>query len=461
MTQASSLQSAIRRTPHAQNTSAATPTRTIQDVPQEIMLQIFSNLSAPDASKASRVCREWNLLLNDNDLWKIFFNRDFKPRGDSSKVENAQKDYKACYILGSNLTNGVCAQHVLRGHTGKVECLAYANEFLFSGSQDKTIRVWHNRTLIRVLSGHKDGITSIFYPNGHKDAVTSLVYADELLCSGSADKTIKVWDIKTGDCLRTLEGHEGAITCLVDADGLLCSGSADNKIKVWDKDTGECLHTLKGHTKRFIGRNGEWMIKGIISLAYADDGKLISCAEDGTIRFWNIDTGDCLDTWDEDYTIRFWNIDTGDCLDTWDEDCTACSLAYSNGMLFAGFVNRTIVVWNLATGACLHRLKCDTCCDTCRVSSLVYEDGLLFACSKHSISIWNTDTGDCLRAFQRNLPFHGRGRDSAPAFANGRLFFSELTYPFEDDHITFCDFRFQRFPILKKSKSASDSCSMS
>jgi len=69
-----------------------------------------------------------------------------------------------------------------------------------------------------------------------------------LLASGSWDKTIKLWNVKTGECIRTLNGHDGMVYSVsFDREGLLASGSWDNTIKLWNVKTGECIRTLNEH----------------------------------------------------------------------------------------------------------------------------------------------------------------------------------------------------------------------
>jgi WD40 repeat protein len=68
-----------------------------------------------------------------------------------------------------------------------------------------------------------------------------------MLASGSGDQTVKLWDVKTGSCLRTLLGHTRwvwSVTFSSD-DKTVVSCSEDETIKIWDVQTGECLKTLK------------------------------------------------------------------------------------------------------------------------------------------------------------------------------------------------------------------------
>ena len=62
---------------------------------------------------------------------------------------------------------------------------------------------------------------------------------DGLLASGS-DDSIKLCDLKTRNCSRTLNGHANSVSSVAfgGADGLLASGSRDNTIKLWNSTTG-------------------------------------------------------------------------------------------------------------------------------------------------------------------------------------------------------------------------------
>lgn len=70
------------------------------------------------------------------------------------------------------------------------------------------------------------------------------------VASGSADKTVRLWDARSGKLLRVLAGHQGAVSSVMFWQGraggivLLASGSYDGTLRIWNPDTGDCLGIL-------------------------------------------------------------------------------------------------------------------------------------------------------------------------------------------------------------------------
>jgi WD40 repeat protein len=101
-------------------------------------------------------------------------------------------------------------------------------EKLASGDFNGTIQLWNPRTgaLLRTLPGnYLTGISAVsFSPDGERLASIS-----------GASETIQLWNLKTGERMRSLVGHEYAVTAIAFApDGqTLISGSADKTVKIW------------------------------------------------------------------------------------------------------------------------------------------------------------------------------------------------------------------------------------
>ena len=76
-----------------------------------------------------------------------------------------------------------------------------------------------------------------------------LISKNELLISGSSDKTIKIWNLNSGECVKTLQGHTNEINSIqLISDVRIISCSSDGFLKEWDLDSSECVKTFKGHS---------------------------------------------------------------------------------------------------------------------------------------------------------------------------------------------------------------------
>ncbi|MCJ7695000.1 MAG: hypothetical protein MUO40_06180 [Anaerolineaceae bacterium] len=98
--------------------------------------------------------------------------------------------------------------------------------------------------------------------------------------SGSTDETLRVWDLASGECLRTLHGHTDSVnTIAITADGRqVVSGSGDKTLKVWDLESCKCLCTLEGHTD------------SVNAIAITPDGRqIVSGGKDKTLCVWDLD----------------------------------------------------------------------------------------------------------------------------------------------------------------------------
>jgi len=161
------------------------------------------------------------------------------------------------------------------GHSDSVKALAVTpnGKQVISGSFDKTIKVWSLKTgaEIHTLRGHSDSVTAIAVTPDGKQVI-----------SGSSDKTIKVWSLKTGAEIHTLRGHSDSVTAVaVTPDGKqVISGSSDKTIKVWSLATGSEIYTV-GIYSKFVS-----------ALAITPNGKqVISGSFDKTIKIWSLETG--------------------------------------------------------------------------------------------------------------------------------------------------------------------------
>jgi len=103
--------------------------------------------------------------------------------------------------------------------------------------------------------------------------------------SASFDKTLRVWDLETGICLRVVQGHSDTVMSVsVSPDGRRAvSASLDKTLRVWDLETGECLRVFNGHRE------------GVFCAGVSPDGRqVVSAGFDKTLRVWDVESGVCL-----------------------------------------------------------------------------------------------------------------------------------------------------------------------
>jgi F-box and WD-40 domain protein 1/11 len=114
---------------------------------------------------------------------------------------------------------------------------------------------------------------------GHGECVYSLQFNSQYLVSGSRDRTLKVWDMNTRRCLRTLAKHRGSVLCLqFDSDpdeDLIVSGSSDSDVIIWKFSTGKPIQTLKQAHR-----------ESVLNVRF-DKRILVTCSKDRTIKVFN------------------------------------------------------------------------------------------------------------------------------------------------------------------------------
>jgi WD40 repeat protein/energy-coupling factor transporter ATP-binding protein EcfA2 len=164
----------------------------------------------------------------------------------------------------------------LQGHTGSVFSLAFSpdGKMLASGSADKTIILWDvasSQQLGEPLNGHSAGVTSVaFSPDG------------KMLASGSADKTIILWDVASGQQLgEPLSGPSAGVTSVAFSpdDKMLASGSADKSVTLWNVTSRQVVNTFADHDN------------GVVGVAFGLGGRILASGSvDGRIMLWEVST---------------------------------------------------------------------------------------------------------------------------------------------------------------------------
>ena len=202
------------------------------------------------------------LTPNKTDTCDSYFKPRFRPWKDV---------YKDRFKVGTNWKYGRCSTKIFKGHTNGVMCLQFDDHVLASGSYDTTIKIWDINTgeELRTLRDHTSGIRC-------------LQFDDTKLISGSLDHTIKVWNWRTGECISTYHGHSDGVLTLHFDSTILASGSRDKTVKIWnfeDKST----FVLRGHT--------DWVNHVKVDSA---SRTVFSASDDCTVRLWDLDSKSCI-----------------------------------------------------------------------------------------------------------------------------------------------------------------------
>ncbi|ETO01801.1 G-protein beta WD-40 repeats containing protein [Reticulomyxa filosa] len=290
--------------------------------------------------------------------------------------------------------------NVLNTLTGHTNCVYSIDSFTFDGSQficsgsdDNTVRVWEIETneQIQLINGHSNTVyyakfspyhyynyrsnvvcfssdakdiyfwdikdnTKLQSFNGHTNSIHEIIFSPfnggKYLCSGSDDKTICLWDVETSKSLHVFNGHEDGVWCVdisplqsnnnnndksnsigvIGGNGYtICSGSYDKTIRIWDIETAKQLNVFKGHNShvKSVKYGSDELVNIILSGSFDTSVRLwdirsgqqvqifnghirsISAVEYSPFVTDNIEVGGnsnvvCSGSWDQ--TIRFWDI---------------------------------------------------------------------------------------------------------------------------------------------------------
>lgn len=220
---------------------------------------------------------------------------------------------------------------LLEGHQASVRCLQVEDNVVATGSMDASIRLWdlsraeylpHEGSLDRTIEEEDDdgigfdGVDKVppaphpssmqdcpmFSLDAHVAEVTALHFRGDTLVSGSADKTLRQWDLVKGRCVQTLDvlwaaaqasatmnsndgqwrntgrlpdasaDFVGALQCF---DAALACGTADGMVRLWDLRSGQVHRSLVGHT-------------GPVTCLQFDDVHLVTGSLDRSIRVSHI-----------------------------------------------------------------------------------------------------------------------------------------------------------------------------
>ncbi len=215
-----------------------------------------------DVAQNYKVIKEFS--FGDDPITALHYNH----KGDKISIGSMQclQIYKSSNFKRITSKKKAHATYVKSGN------FSPDDQFIVSSSwKDNALVIWESSTLKQVIELSESIWTddAIFTPDGNY--VISCNHAN----------TVKVWDLKTGNIVKTFAGHtDWVYGAKITKDmKTLITGSFDQTIKIWDFKTGKLLHTLTGHKD------------GIAALSLSPNDQLIASASvDGVLIVWDVTT---------------------------------------------------------------------------------------------------------------------------------------------------------------------------
>ncbi|KAI1162295.1 quinon protein alcohol dehydrogenase-like superfamily [Nemania serpens] len=390
----------------------------IRELPQELSVQVLAYLDAFQLGAASQVSRLWNRVIQDQYIWRQSFLREkthtyatslpvqpgvgagvpaLRPGNDWQNIYKAREELDRRWKIGTQ------ARAVyLNGHLDSIYCLQFDENKIITGSRDKTIRIWDMRTLqCRLVIGPPEVVneTSILFdPNGKPIHYASSV--DNLRSNPSVPVTVSF-----------PVHHKASILCLQYDDEILVTGSSDFTCIIYSVKSGyRPVRRLQCHTA------------AVLDLAF-DSKHIVTCSKDITICVWDRETGTLLKqlrghtgpvnsvqlrgntivSCSGDFSVRLWNIDSAKTIREFAGHTKglACSQFSEDGRFIASAgSDRVIRIWDANTGECIREIPAHH--SLVRSLHLDSVSGRLISGSYDTdIKVFDIETGEQLLNFPR------------------------------------------------------------
>jgi WD40 repeat protein len=343
---------------------------------------------------------------------------------DLAGLSIRQADLRDVSLAQVNLTKANLATSLFAESIGDVFKVAISpdDRLVAKGGSDGKITIWQI-----------DSSQSLLSIKAHDSHVVGLVFTadSKKLISSSFDRTIKTWDLDSGNCLHTWQLNAPVYRIALSLDDLiLASGSNCGDILLWDVATGELLNKFTGHTMT------------VLDISFQPQGKLLASSSfDTSIKIWDLNTGECLRTLTEhtqvvssvnfnslgtqvassglDTLIKIWDVESGQCLQTIQQHTrTVIDVLFSptGQQLISGSQDLSVRIWDEKKPnqwTCTQVLQGH---ENTIWSIALSATGKILVSSDQSgvLKLWDVKSGQCIKTFSsitksfRSLAFHPR-----------------------------------------------------
>lgn len=213
-------------------------------------------------------------------------------------------------------------------HVDEITALSFDSAHLVSGSQDRTVRQWDLSSgkclqtidlsfAGRLSQNNSVSSSSMLTPTDIAPVIGALQCFDAALATGTKDGMVRLWDLRSGKVIRTLEGHTDAVTALKFDSRNLITGSLDRSVRIWDLRTGTLADAFAYESP-------------VLSLDF-DSQSIVVANREATVQV--VDRND----------DKHWQCGTQDS----DDPSTAQFVRYKDGYMVEGRSNGNVAVWAL------------------------------------------------------------------------------------------------------------------
>jgi len=269
-----------------------------------------------------------------------------------SNTQNSDNNNKNLLMQQHHKQTKVCDKiSTFQGHGGPIWCIDRYNDNVYTGSYDKTLKIWNSKSgnCLATMRAHTSWVSSLQYDSDYHLLISSswdgtiklwnpltlqnvttltnspgnFIYCarsnlkeNEILASTHM-RTIDIWDLEKKVLKNSLIGHTDRVSSLKINHDKVFSGSEDKNGRLWDKRSGKCEVLFQGHNR------------GVTQIEYDEiNGRFFTASHDATVKVWDVRKNKEIRTLQEhsksiyaitfdqtklitgsqDNTIRIWNF---------------------------------------------------------------------------------------------------------------------------------------------------------
>ena len=290
--------------PDSDHSHSQTQTISYQHNPVVVGLPATPRIKPPTRSASTRQQQRRsspprnNGQVREGSRSRPFFFRHSAPMTMPS-VEPPRPDYKLLHqthiLMKNRLLHGSYRFSTLQtkgtpnAHTSIIYCLQLytypedGRQVLFTGSKDKTVREWN------LITGNVERV----FQGSHMGSILSLCAHNRYLATAGSDNRVCLWDLRDGSLVKKIKEHHDSVLCVRFDDERLVSCSKDRTIRLYRfKSNSDSSGTILGEGT-ILGTH-----RAAVNAVALCGSLVVSASGDKSLRVWNADTGELLRTFE-------------------------------------------------------------------------------------------------------------------------------------------------------------------